>query len=220
MWEMARYNKYATMKEIAVLGLALIFFTSGFAQTKPRPNFSGEWQLDESKSVNRAQDAVTMILSEESAKVGIRLERSRILTIVHVDPELRLSEIGITKELDRANNLLGKNESRYPQLILFTDDRKQEEMSTTGHKVATQTEWKGSRILSTATSTNLQRTRLPSGRESSFTVQYRDTIYSLSDDGKELTIESWTRLQDDPARRGPTKLVYRRMESPGQAVRK
>ncbi len=205
-----------------LLALALSLCINAFTQTKQadqRPNFSGEWHLDRSESASRSLDAVYKVLAKESAKAGLRAEVLRILRIVHVDPELRMTVTNISSDFDKAGNLVGKNESESRSEVLFTDGRKQEGTGPSGRKIVIQTEWKGARIWSTSTYDAMRPLSPASGREPKFYSESYETTYSISEDGKVFTVESWMRRENDTTRHFPSKLVYRRVEASAEASR-
>ena len=203
-----------------IFALVLVICSSVFSQTKPtteRPNLSGDWKLDPGKSVDGGGRVKTSVLPQPN--FGKHTEISTILRIVHVDPELRITERTTSREFDSAGKLFAQSESENTPTVIFTDRRKQDERSPDGRKIMTRAEWKGSSIQSTSTFKSTRTSMTQSGLESPFYVRHEDMTLSLSDDGKELTIEYSTRIPGNTRPHNLMRRVYSKVDSSGEAVR-
>jgi hypothetical protein len=150
-----------------LLGATLDF---GQGQTQPakqvKPDLTGKWELNRAKSDLSDDERYRMTLGERS------------LTILHHDPELKLSR--------RFHS--GKSDSESESLF-YTDGRGENNVGTTAQNaVKSNTRWEGEKLISRYA---LRR----AVAWSQGTVEVVDVVdeWSLSRDGKTLTLKTTLR---------------------------
>src|SRR5688500_3555167 len=136
---------------LVLVGILAIFFGGLSSQTKSPPrrvNFSGEWVFDHGRSRDRARSEFEKTVQKEYEKRGLKRKHSRVLTIIHNDPEIVITEKTISNFYDKEGTFVERQEYVLESNTLYTDERLEESMSRIGAKEATRTRWAGESIIS------------------------------------------------------------------------
>lgn len=198
-----------------LLGLFVVLAVTVDAQrtgAQQKPDFSGQWVLDHYRTVDRAQARVDELRRRDYAKQNLVRKVTRILSIVHKDPVMEISQRSIAEVSDRQGNLLERKDNLDFSQKLNTNDKWEERVEL----AEVRTRWKGVRIESTLRA-DAETFLVRPGTEQAFAkttrTGYLVHTYQLSKNGKELIVETADRAFDgeDIHRRSTVRLVYRRM---------
>ncbi len=157
---------------ISLFLLAIFCVGSVSAQKtkKEKPDFSGTWILDESKS-NKALKAIF----KSSKNVPSSNEKTTVeLLIEHLDFEFKITETVITESFDESGKLTNKVEKTSPVQTFYTDKRGERNVNGKNLPFDSRTTWQDKKILVV----------IPNKKENFISSMQ----FSLSKDGKELTV--------------------------------
>jgi len=162
------------MKRQILIGLFLLTVfcvasVSAQKSKKEKPNFSGMWILDESKS----KDVIMELFKSSQKTVDSSNKITNQLVIGHNDPEFKLTEIAMIETSDVSGKLTEKKEKVFPSQKFFTDKRNEENVNEKDKSYKSTTVWKRKNIV-IATNDGKKQTSI--------------TEFILSKDGKELTV--------------------------------
>jgi len=118
------------MKRQILIGLFLLTVfcvasVSAQKSKKEKPNFSGMWILDESKS----KDVIKELFKSSQKTVDSSNKITNQLVIEHNDPEFKLTEIAMIETSDVSGKLTEKKEKVFPSQKFFTDKRNEENVN-------------------------------------------------------------------------------------------
>ena len=162
------------MKRQILIGLFLLAVfcitpVSAQKSKKGKPNFSGTWILDESKS----KDVMKELFKSSQKIVDSNNKITNQLVIEHNDPEVKLTETATIETSDVSGKLTEKREKVFPSQKFFTDKRNEENVSEKNEPYKSTTVWKRKNIV-IATNDGKKQTSI--------------TEFILSKDGKKLTV--------------------------------
>lgn len=163
------------MKARISIGLLFLMLTcAGYvsAQKSGKPNFSGTWLLDRSKSKVSPFES-----KPASPAVDPKRKESDLIVIEHIDPKFTALEKQITETFDDSGALIDKNEFIVSNLTYFTDGRGEKNTFQSNQFHSSETKQSGRKITVTITVDEKKR-------------KYSIFEFSLSKDGKELTIQN------------------------------
>lgn len=149
-----------------MIWVLLSFICVGSAAAQ-KPDFSGTWLLDKSKSKDPFAKS-----SKTAPAADPKVKESDVIVIEHLDPEFTATEKQIVEKLDDAGAVVGKSELMLTKVTYFTDGRG--EINPLNGR-SSKTKITGRKIVVTVT------------------VDEKDRKYSVfeltfSKDGKEMTI--------------------------------
>ena len=149
----------------------------------PRPDLSGTWVLDRSKS--NYGDARGRNISKDDVT----------LVITHRDPELRFTKTVVNE---------GRQETK--EYVYYTDGRGETNPMYYGSgEVDSKTRWDGDRLETLATLARVGRANQGAGYYLAMEAKWR-----LSDDGRTLTHTNYSVNPGEEGGSQETRLVYRR----------
>lgn len=164
------------MKKRTLIGILFLMLTcAGYvaAQTKSQPNFSGTWLLDRSKSKMSPYD-----YNPASPAADPKQKESDLMTIEHLGPKFTTTEKHITETFDDSGALIDKNEFQLAEFTYFTDGRGEKNILGPYILRSGVTKQAGRKITTTITMDEKKG-------------EYYVFEFSLSKDGKELTIQNY-----------------------------
>jgi len=158
---------------IGLFLLAVFCVAPVFSQNKnEKPNFSGTWILDESKS-NKALKALFKS-SKNNPNLNSNEKTIHKLVIEHSEPEIKVAEIITTKSFDENGKSIKKAEKTLPSQTYYTDKRGEQNVNEKNQPFNSISKWNDKKIFVV----------IPDKKENRTSVMQ----LSLSKDGKELTV--------------------------------
>ena len=136
--------KARTFIGILFLTLACAGYVS--AQTKSKPDFSGTWLLDRSKSKVSPFES-----KPASPAADPKRKESDLIIIEHVDLKFTATEKQITETFDDSGALIDKKEFVLSNLTYFTDGRGEKNTFQSNQLHASETKQTGRKIIVTIT---------------------------------------------------------------------
>jgi hypothetical protein len=157
---------------IGILFLMLICAGYVSAQKNGKPDFSGTWLLDRSKS------KVSPFESKPASRAADpRRKESDLIIIEYLDPKFTAIEKQIIENFDDSGALIDKNEFVLSNLTYFTDGRGEKNTFQSNQFHSSETKQAGRKIIVTINVDEKKR-------------KYSVFEFSLSKDEKELTIQN------------------------------
>lgn len=114
---------------------------------KEKPNLSGTWILDESKS----RDLMKELFKKSEKPESPDRKVVQKLTIEHREPEIKLVETQTVEVFDGSGKLIGREEKNLLNLIFYTDKRGEKNVFDQNQSFESRTAWKGKEIFSAVT---------------------------------------------------------------------